>query len=573
MDECTEKLEDLIRKASELKERRAGKRQRIEQAQREIEHMASQAGKQENLLRNVSSETFRMWKWVQEHKSDFERDVFGPPIVECSVKDMRYVNLIESLLQKNQLLSFTVQTKNDFRTLSNMGAKLGLSEINIKTMNAGLDQFPSPTSPEEMQRYGFDSWALSHLEGPDPVLAMLCADARLNETGVSLKDTSDVQFNMIQQSSISSWVTSKCSYRITRRREYGDGATSTRTMEVKPARVWTNQPVDVTIGRGVQEQISGWEEEIRAIEAEVPTIKTEMDAQRALAQTHKEEQENLSREKQAKQQAKADFDVLPTKLTQQEAKKTAAEDAIVNAQHTRKHLSKALDDMAMEKARMALKYADAIAQLRERYAQLLEMQVMSIEATSDHEVLNARDQDVRERLKAKEEENKEASDTHQTMREEATKFLDVCKAVLETFGAEQRAFVTALGAGMTLEVLANDIQAEKARLELMHEGNGSIIRDFEQRAKKIEAATSKLDEYKAAKTELDQVVSARQLEWEPKLDELVGQISEAFSFNMQQINCAGEVGVWKDEDFDLWAIQIKVKFRLVHSTRRTRGFY
>ena len=50
-------------------------------------------------------------------------------------------------------------------------------------------------------------------------------------------------------------------------------------------------------------------------------------------------------------------------------------------------------------------------------------------------------------------------------------------------------------------------------------------------------------------------------QWEPRLDELIGKINDAFSYNFAQISCAGEVGVNKDEDFDKWAIEIKVKFR------------
>jgi hypothetical protein len=47
------------------------------------------------------------------------------------------------------------------------------------------------------------------------------------------------------------------------------------------------------------------------------------------------------------------------------------------------------------------------------------------------------------------------------------------------------------------------------------------------------------------------------------VDQLISQINDAFSYNFEQISCAGEVGVHKDEDFEKWAIEIKVKFRYV----------
>ena len=54
--------------------------------------------------------------------------------------------------------------------------------------------------------------------------------------------------------------------------------------------------------------------------------------------------------------------------------------------------------------------------------------------------------------------------------------------------------------------------------------------------------------------------------WEPELDGVIARISEAFADNFARIHCAGEVGIYKDpDDFERWAVQIKVKFRFVFS--------
>lgn len=561
MDKAADEIRNLKNKQTELIGRGQDNNTRIEEARKEIEHLASQAGKQEHILQQISSDTHKAWRWIQQHKSEFEMDVFGPPTVECSVKDPRYVNLIEALMQKNQLLSFTVQTSNDFKKLSDvLSERLRLSEINIKTMSVGLDKFPPPLSTEEMAQYGFESWALQHLEGPEPVLAMLCAEIRLHETGVSLRDTNEAQFNMLQRSQLSSWVTSNFVYRITRRREYGDGATSTRTVQVKPARVWTNQPVDVTIGRDIQERIAAWEEEVEACRVEVEGIKPHIAAFREEYKAHKEESDSLSKEKSAKQKARGDFDTLPTKLAQQEAKKAVVETNQGNLISAKKKFERELDDLAIQRAQIALKYAEAVEQLQIKHNQLYEVEIMSIEASSDFEILTENNRHVNEMLEAKEKELNEVSKVSVATREEAAKCLEACRDRLVGISEEQKTFLNGLSQ-TSVEELQNEIQAEQSRLELMHEGNGSVIKEFEQRAKKIEAVVSKLDDCKAARAELDQLISSSQAEWEPKLDELVAQISEAFSFNMEQISCAGEVGVWKDEDFDQWAIQVKVKFR------------
>ena len=72
--------------------------------------------------------------------------------------------------------------------------------------------------------------------------------------------------------------------------------------------------------------------------------------------------------------------------------------------------------------------------------------------------------------------------------------------------------------------------------------------------------------YAAALKSLDNEIKEVKEQWEPQLDELISHISDAFADNFSKIQCAGEVGVHKDEDFELWAIQIKVKFRYVSSS-------
>lgn len=242
------------------------KSERIARAQRQLDQLDSQAGQQNVKLREISRETAQAWEWIQENQSHFEHQVFGPPVVECSVKDPKYVDVIETLLQRNDLLTFTTQSKNDFKKLGEqLYGTMRLAEINIRTSTAGLEQFQPPVSHQQMQQYGFEGWALDCISGPEPVLAMLSGECRLHQTAVSLRDISQEQYEALQNSPISSWVAGKSSYQITRRREYGPGATSTRVRDVKRGRIWTNQPVDLRAKRGLQMDIEGWTEEVQEL--------------------------------------------------------------------------------------------------------------------------------------------------------------------------------------------------------------------------------------------------------------------------------------------------------------------
>ena len=230
--------------------------------------LESQAGQQNRKLNGLSRETWKAWDWVQQNQSAFERRIFGPPAVECSVTDPRYVDMIESLFQKNNFLTFTVQTNNDFKKLQHhVHDVMHLNEINIRVMDSGVESFLPPISPDELQQYGFKGWALDYLTGPEPVLAMLCYDLRIHRTAVTLPDTTPRQFEQLKNSPIDSWVTSKSCYNIIRRREYGPAATSTRVRDVRKATVWTDQPVDLTAKRELQKNIEGWNAELTAFNA------------------------------------------------------------------------------------------------------------------------------------------------------------------------------------------------------------------------------------------------------------------------------------------------------------------
>ena len=287
---CKDQIEELQKKQTELTQRGRDRKSRMQQAEDNLATLDSQAGKQNVKLQAESPQSAKLWAWVQQHQDEFDKPVLGPPLVECSVNDLKYVDQIEALFQKGTLLSFTVQTDDDFKRLSDAGNKLRLSETYIKTLKAGLDQFPPPGSSDWMKRLGFEHWALDLLSGPEPVMAMLCAEMHIHATGIATRDTNSQQYDMLQNSPIAAWATGKSVYKISRRREYGPGASSTQVRAVRKASIWTEQPVDITAKRELQENIAGWAEEVKGCTAEIHEAQTKILAWRETIQQTTEEE-------------------------------------------------------------------------------------------------------------------------------------------------------------------------------------------------------------------------------------------------------------------------------------------
>lgn len=190
---------------------------------------------------------------------------------------------------------------------------------------------------------------------------------------------------------------------------------------------------------------------------------------------------------------------------------------------------------------------------------------MHIEATSDIETLISRSGSVKDLLETKRKEVDEATKAAATARKDAKRLLDISMRLIKIEGEQEPefgAFLHNLPTEASGAQMEDEVSGEKARLELMHEGNGGVIKEYEQRQKRVEALKAKEEECRHALQELGERIQELRGKWEVELDSLVAKISQSFSFNMQQINCAGEVDIFKDEqDFDEWAIQIRVKFR------------
>lgn len=262
----------------------------IKQAELQLSSLDSASGQQELKLQKASVDTLKAYKWLLENQNKFEKEVFGPPIVTCSITDPKFADAVESLFQKTDFTSFTVQTRNDFRTLQHaINQTLALHDISIRTCSLSLDTMTAPMPNDQLVQLGFDGWARDFLVGPDPVIAMLCSEKGLHLTPIGLREISNEVFTRLEEGSMSNWVSGKRSYQVTRRREYGPGATSTRVREIKPAQVWTAQPVDLSLKREHQENITLWNEQLQ-------DIKDKLESEKAVVLKIREEHEQVERE-------------------------------------------------------------------------------------------------------------------------------------------------------------------------------------------------------------------------------------------------------------------------------------
>ena len=554
LDENTRQDECVVRAQS--------RRQRVDELKQQIASLHSQAGQQNSKLKQASIDTHKAWEWVQANRDQFRSEVYGPPVVSCSVKDKRHAAYVESMLGNAEMFSLTVTNGNDFKKLNDaVFGSLRLKDINIRNCPLELSSFKPPIPHDQLKSFGLDSYVLDLLDGPEPVLSMLCDNRNIHAIGVAFQDLSGEQYDALTRSSISSFATPKETYQITRRREYGDAGTSTRTRALRPARLFTDLAVDTGLERNLKAQISELQHEMEELNQQVKQHKLDNQKYGEERQQLKTEHSELATRKNTQQKAKSEFDALPTKMgnLQDKLRRFDREDA--EFRDRIRGIQKDIDDKVLTRGQETLNYAIAVSALQKLYTELLEAELLLIEAQSDFETLDARNNEINTLLAQHQTEIGKLDEKMLIARERAQRNLNELNAMMAERSEEEEEIHRGQPDGQTPEELEIEIESLKARLEMVHEGNPHILREFEERGKKIEHTREKLERTDRELVRLEEAITNTRAQWEPQLDHLVSQISEAFGENFARIGAAGQVEVFKHEDFEKWSIQVMVKFR------------
>lgn len=270
--------------------------QDIKDLEIKMKSLDSQEGQQLSLLKRIDQDVAAGWDWLRDHAGEFEKEVFGPAMLLCSLKDSRYSNQVQAMLQRSDFLCFTTQTRNDHKKLSDRFYKdMGLS-VTIRTCGSQIHDFRPPVSTAEARKLGLDGFAIDFIEGPEPVLAMLCAEKQLHGSGVALRDITSEQYDQLYsgQHRISQWATGQTHFKIIRRREYGPNAITTNTRKIQPGKFWTDQPVDNAEKVEVQNQIAEKTEQRKAFENELQVVRSRLEGVKSKEEEVQEELVSLS---------------------------------------------------------------------------------------------------------------------------------------------------------------------------------------------------------------------------------------------------------------------------------------
>ena len=540
-------------------------KQNITEAERELAAFDTQEGQQMSKLEKASKDTAKAWKWVQENLGSFEKEVYGPAMITCSVKDPQYVNAVESCLRFPDFKAITAQTLNDMKKLSDQFDNvMELGDVIIRQVDEGVSNRRSkPLSQQDFQRAGLDGWAVDYIDGPAPVLEMLMSSAQIDQCPIGLNDPTDEQYNVLAENiGVRRFISGQNSYAVARRPEYGPHAVSTSVKPIRPASFWTDQPVDASARREIQERIDSLKSEIRELGDKARPLKDSIPDLKEKGAALRKEIEDIKKEKADLQKAWSAQKALPDRIQAEEETLEGKLRDSDEVQEQRRKLKTQIDLAVIRRAKKTLEYKEHITKFRNCHEELIEAEIRLVEAISDVASLKERHEDTVRERDIEQEKVRTIEAEAKRVKDIARKAMETCAVLMnDPANADYIEALKNIPEGQTVEALETEIAAEESKLEFIHAGNPNAIKDYEKREIEVERLKAKIADTETNLNTISRNITKIRGKWEPELDTLIARISDAFSYNFEQIGCAGEVNVHKDDDFDQWAIQIKVKFR------------
>lgn len=221
-------------------------------------------------------------------------------------------------------------------------------------------------------------------------------------------------------------------------------------------------------------------------------------------------------------------------------------------------LEKQQDQAVLAKAQAVVQHVRLIRGIQKSRQALEENRVLLVEAQYEVGVLKVKNSEITQQIEEGRKAVK-ALDVEFARRKETA--AEAAAQVSGIVTEENRDELRAKAMNKTVEEVDQAIQVERAKLEVIQASNPAALEEYERYAARIQREQANQANQERKMAELNDRIHHIRSQWEPRLDELISRINDAFSYNFEQISCAGEVGVHKDEDFEKWAIEIKVKFR------------
>ncbi|KAH0792271.1 structural maintenance of chromosomes protein 5 [Histomonas meleagridis] len=151
---------------------------------------------QKNLGRNNE---IQLYQYIEDHKNQFEGNVYGPICIELQFSEPRNANIIQMIVENQYLLSFLAEKTRDFNTIFAYTKQNKIDGINLSNAEDVQQSQSQLSQCPNLSEYGFTNYADELFEAPYPVKKMLCNIAKLDRIPVGKGNKCRQSIEMLQK--------------------------------------------------------------------------------------------------------------------------------------------------------------------------------------------------------------------------------------------------------------------------------------------------------------------------------------------------------------------------------------
>ncbi|KAF8237930.1 P-loop containing nucleoside triphosphate hydrolase protein [Tricholoma matsutake] len=537
--------------------------------------------------------------WLRKNRDKFKMEVFEPPIMVLTVPDRRFVNAVESCFNAAQLKTFVAQCQEDMDTFNhyiNDSPTLGRKTRVSTWYRIGQEGMlpPPPMTREELPQLGFAGYALDYVDCPQGMRWYLQRELNLHRTAIGL-DEKRVDVNKAMEAVArfepngsgggATFINGMTMNNVSRSR-YGRKAIGNVTRDIQPARNLVTAHVDPEIKQKIDASIASNKQDIAMCDNERKELEEQMKSVLEEDKEFQKRYESIKTRRNAIRQAAERKARLESKLKRNQIDLETQRNT-PPADVERVNIKRELLKICKKRVQIAKEYTELARAIITEQTENTRIGLQFLQVGTNKAALKDLCERKDEKYHSTLAEFNKADQAYNAVKAESKRALDDSKLVLNEVTPElreeyqvienvrlqyERELNAAKENGLPLpptegvdlrtsEELREELETQRANLDLNLASNPGVVEQYEKRKREIAELEKTIEEKqkKAAKVERN-IRNARD-NWQPALEKLVASIGEKFSASFDRIGCAGEIRISQHEDYEKWAIDILVKFR------------
>lgn len=526
----------------------------------------------ENVRRfgKLGSETARAVEYLQKNRALFQKEVHLPPAFALSYKRQDCFAQLSTL--RPHMLTFTCESREDYMTftrhvIDEQGLNVNVAEYS-RTGKTRVADHPVPCSLETLKSFGLDCYIIDLLDGPEPVLNMLCHKANVHVFPIAFKEISSNNRRRITDAVDNKGdplfrrlVDSRTIATIVKSRHGKRLPMVSERLLGPPLRFFFLGSNDEA-KEEIQRTISSIDEELKVVEqdhaealSEGQKLKQILQEKRTNLANAKAERDEIKRQEHT---AKSLEIKLATSTSDLEKMDANPFDFAGQKERIESDIQSTLDELKVSSRELVNSMAQLVELEKAMYQYRIDTPTYANETrlyekfgSDDVREAEARLREVNANLQQFQEKKRE-------LKARVKRERDRC-----TDAEREEINVIYMDMEYTLEKLEDETRKRNAMLAVSVEsGEELVIARYTKRAEEIASLQEKVERSESVSTNCAEQIREIRQAWEPELQNIVRRISDEFSNAFKLIKCRGKVELGNtDQGFKNWTMNIMVSFR------------